>query len=107
MDNKEKKAVSLLDQLIDSTSKVLDAAKKPFIRKKVKRGFESAIDNAEEEITTKELELIEMRTLLITKPLQIGDTINDLTTLKGDIDNLRFTIRLLKEEQNTLLIIEK
>ena len=100
MSTKEKK--SLIDQLLDNADAVLDAAKRPFVKKKVKRAFESALDSAAEAKMNAEYALNSLRKSLIDDPENANSYINQIAEKRSLISDAENTIEILEAERNEL-----
>ena len=88
--------MSLFNKLYNATKETIAEGKKPFVEKKVKRGFESAIDSLEE----KKMDYIEKIDGLREK-IANGDQskIKELAQLKIEMIDFDDQIKALKEEK--------
>ena len=91
--------MKLIDKLLDNAKEVVDKAKRPFIKKKLTRAFESAIDNAEEQKTDAELKIQDLREKLVKEPENAESILNDLIDQKILIVRADRTIEVIKEEK--------
>lgn len=99
----ELKKQSLLSQIIE---KGMDAIKKPFIEKRVKRAFESAKDSIEEQLMDKEAALNNAREALVEaakREENLKNYIQRLIDLHGEIKDLKNAQEALSEEKSQLL----
>ena len=95
--------MKLFDKLYNAKKEVLAEAKRPGTRKKVKRGFESAIDSLEDKIIDLEGEKVDMR-----EKVANGDAslIKDLSFKRIEIDDLNDQIKALKAEREEFFEVE-
>jgi hypothetical protein len=94
---------SLLEQIIE---KGMDAIKKPFIKKRVKRAFESAKDSIEEQLMDKEAALNTARENLVNaakREENLKSYIQNLINLRVEIQDLKAAQLALSTEKEELL----
>jgi hypothetical protein len=93
---------SMIDKLLSNASDAIEAAKRPFIKKKVKRSIESAIENAEEQRVDACIELETQRGRLITHPKEMQTTLNIIVELRQKKKACLLTIAELEKEKEEL-----
>jgi hypothetical protein len=94
---------SLLEQIIE---KGMDAIKKPFIKKRVNRAFESAKDSIEEQLMDKEAALNSARESLVEaakREDKLSLYIQRLIDLRIEITGLKDAQKALEIEKEELL----
>lgn len=94
---------SLLSQIIE---KGMDAIKKPFVEKRVKRAFESAKDSIEEQLMDKEAALNNAREALVNSAKNeenLKNSIQRLIDLRTEVQALKDAQKALNEEKAELL----
>lgn len=94
---------SLLSQIIE---KGMDAIKKPFVEKRVKRAFESAKDSIEEQLMDKEAALNSAREALVEaakREDKLSSYIQKLIELRTEINDLKVAQEALEIEKSELL----
>lgn len=97
-----KTSKNLIDQLLENAESVIEKAKRPFVKKKINRSFDSAIESVEEQKIDAELALNNIRKDLIQNPENANDYINQLAKEKQIIIDADKTIEVLKSEKNIL-----
>ena len=91
--------MKLIDKLLDNAKDVVEAAKKPFIKKKLTRAFESALDSAEEKKVNSELRIQDLREKLIKEPERANDILNSIVEERTTIKRADLTIDAIKKEK--------
>lgn len=94
--------MSLIDELLKGAEEVVEKAKRPFVRKKVKRSIESAIENAEEQKVDASIALQDLRKRLVEEPANASSILNSIVDKRGTILTADETIAALKAEQEEL-----
>lgn len=96
------KEKTLIDQLLDNAEAVIEAAKKPFVKKKINRSFDSAIESAEEAKVDASIALANLRKDLVQNPENANTIINKIAEQRGIISDADNTIEILKTEKREL-----
>ena len=94
--------MSLIDKLLKGAEDVVKEAKRPFVKAKVKSAIESAIRSAEEARVDANIELGDLRKVLVESPKDAGVTINKIVGERNTIEEADATIDALKAEQEEL-----
>jgi len=91
--------MKLIDKLLDGCEDVVKAAKKPFIKKKIERAFESALDSAEEKRVNAELKIQDLRESLIKNPEDASSILNDIVEQRTIIKRSTLTTEAIQQEK--------
>jgi hypothetical protein len=88
--------MSLFEKLYNASKEAIAESKKPFTEKKVKRGFESAIDSLDERRMDVTQEMCEIRSKVAN-----GETclISTLSLKKIELDDIDIQVNSLKAEK--------
>ena len=89
---------TLIDKLLDAKEEIIKAAKKPYIKKKVKRQFESALDSLDEQVTDMDMKITELHGEMIESPDKSNDYIRQIAQLKLDIEDAEDMKRVIEAE---------
>lgn len=81
--------MSLFDTLYSATDELKELARKPFVKSKLRRSFESAIDSAEMQKIDAERKLLDIQENIKDYDL------NEYLRLKEEVDNCKNTIKVL------------
>ena len=81
---------------------VVAAAKRPFIKSKLQRVIESAIENAQEQKLDAQLDLNDARGNMVKSPASAGSYLDQIVVLRGKIINADKTIAALNAEKKEL-----
>ena len=96
------KKESLIDQLLVGAEKVIDAAKRPFVKKKISRVFESAADSLEEKITDASIAIQNLRAKLVEKPENAASVLDQIIEQRNIIDRAEKTKDFLAAEKKEM-----
>jgi len=99
MEEVKQKNKPLVDLLLDGADELVKKAKKPFIRKKLKRAFESAVDSAEEKKVDAEIKIQDLRKELVKDPEKAEKLLNDIIEQKTIIERADKTIGIVNNEK--------
>jgi hypothetical protein len=102
MENVAKKQ-SLLERILDGA---IDAIKRPFVVKRIERGFSSAADSLEEQLLGAEAEQNSARERLVAAAKVEGNLssyIQELINLQNKVTSLKTAQESLATEKETLL----
>ena len=94
--------MSLIDKLLDGAEEVVEKAKRPFVKKKIKRSVDSAIENAEEQKVDASIELQDLRERLVKEPTNAASILNAIIDRRTTIDAADETIKALEAEKDEL-----
>lgn len=92
--------MKLIDQLLDGVDEAVKQAKKPFIKKRITRAFESAIDSAEEQKVNAELKIHDFRKNLVENPGQAGEILNKIVEQRTTIKKADITLEVINIEKD-------
>ena len=102
MKNETKENKTLIDRLLDNAESVVAKAKRPLVRKRLKRAFEASKDSAEDAKLSAESDLADLRKNLVEKPENASDYISQIVKNKSIIINADKTIAALDDEVKEL-----
>lgn len=93
---------TLIDKLLSGVDEVVKAAKRPLIKKQIKRAFEAAIDNVDGQLVDAQLKLQDLREQIVKNPESASSYINSIVEQQAKIDNAEKTKVYLEKEQTEL-----
>lgn len=91
--------MKLIDQLLDNAKDVIEKTKRPFVKSKIKRAFESGKEDLQEQIVNSEIRIRTLRGELVNNPEKSDVAINEILKEKNSIRKANLTIELLEEER--------
>lgn len=91
--------MKLIDKLLDGCEDVVKAAKRPFIKKKITRCFESALDGVEEKLVNAELKIQDLREGLVKEPERAESILNEIVEQRTKIKRAKLTTEAITEEK--------
>ena len=94
--------MSLIDELLKAAEEVVEKAKRPFVKKKVKRVIETGIEDCEEQKVDAQLKLAELRGEFVKDTTKAASILNDIVAQRIIIKAADETIEAIKEEQEEL-----
>lgn len=93
---------SLIDQLLNGAEAVIKAAKRPLVKKQIKRAFEAAIDDVDGKLVDAQLQLQDLRESIVKNPSSASAFINQIVEQKTVIERAEKTKKFLQAEQEEL-----
>jgi hypothetical protein len=93
---------TLIDRLLSGVDEVVKAAKRPLVKKQIKRAFEAAIDNVDGQLVDAQLKLQDLREAIVKNPESASSFINSIVEQQAKIDNAEKTKVYLTKEQTEL-----
>jgi len=93
---------TLIDKLLDTKEEIIKAAKKPYIKKKVKRQFESALDSLDEQITDMGMEITEIHGKMVESPERADTFIQSIAQLRLNIQDAEDMKVVIEKERDNL-----
>jgi hypothetical protein len=93
---------TLIDNLLNGTDEEIKAAKIPHVKTKIKRLFDSAIEDAEEQKLDAEIALNDLRRKLVQYHKNGAEYLNEIIDNKNIIDAATATIKYLKQEKSEM-----
>jgi hypothetical protein len=93
---------SLIDQLLEKAEDVLEAARRPYVRKRIKRAIESAQDSANDKADQAEIKITKLRKELVEDETRTANILKEIVELRNEIEAARRTADLFGAEQKEL-----
>lgn len=93
---------SLIDQLLSGAEAVIKAAKRPLVKKQIKRAFEAAIDDVDGKLVDSQLKLQDLLESIVKNPESASSFINQIVEQKSLIERAEKTKLFLQAEQEEL-----
>jgi hypothetical protein len=93
---------TLIDRLLEGVDEVIKVAKRPLVKKQIKRAFEASIDNVDGQLVDAQLKLQDLREAIVKNPESASSFINQIVEQQAKIERAEKTKVFLEKEQTEL-----